>query len=74
MLNYKTIGDLRKAIDEGIIDSGKLEIVLDNDCTNFYLNNGTDDPNEITVSSANGYCDIEELYNLVFPNAIVDWC
>ena len=35
---------------------------------------GDECDNEITVSSANGYRDIEELYPLVFPKATVEWC
>lgn len=73
-MKFNTIKDLKNAILEGKVDEGRLEIVLDNDCTNFYLHNGTDEPDEITIKSANGYYDIEELYSLVFSKAKVDWC
>ena len=69
MKKYETIEEFYKAVKSGDIDETKLVIVLDNDCTNFYLG-----PNEIVIKEANGYDDIEPLYALLFPEATVDWC
>jgi len=80
MKGYKTIKELYEAVKRGEIDESKLEIVLDNDCTNFYLGPPVEDDdgitvaNEIEVEEANGYYDIEKLYPLLFPKAKVDWC
>ena len=71
MRNYKTIKEFYKAVKSGDIDEAKLEIVLDNDCTNFYVGSSND---EIRVEEANGYYDIEKLYPLLFPAATVGWC
>ena len=73
-MEFKTIKDLKDAIYNGKIDETKLQVILDNDCTSFYLDDGTEDGEEIIVKSASGYYDIGELYPLVFPKANVDWC
>jgi len=72
MKTYKNIAELLKAIKSGEIDESQLEIVLDNDITSFWY--GKETGAEIKVESANGYYDIEELYKLLFPEALVDWC
>ena len=80
MKKYKTIRELYEAVKAGKIDESKLEIVLDNDCTNFYLGSPFEDDdgvmtaNKIVVEEANGYYDIEKLYPLLFPKAKVMWC
>ena len=80
MKKYKTIKELYEAVKNGDIDEAKLEIVLDNDCTNFYMGPPSEDDdgiktaNEIEVEEANGYYDIEKLYPLLFPKAKVMWC
>jgi len=79
MREYKTIKELYEAVKAGEIDETKLEIVMDNDCTNFYVGpqedaNGNWLDNEIRVQEANGYLDIEKLYPLLFPKATVGWC
>lgn len=73
-MKFKTISDLHKAVKSGLVDESKLQIVLDNDSTGFYISNGKSDT-KITVQNANGYNDILELYTLLFPNAAeIDWC
>lgn len=79
MKNYKTIKALHEAIKSGEIDESQLSIVLDNDCTCFYIGptidkNGNEINNEIEVEEANGYNDIEALYSLFFPKSLVEWC
>jgi len=76
MKGYETIKELYEAVKSGEVDESKLEIVLDNDQTSFYVGPGEDDngneiDNEIRVAEANGYRDIESLYPLLFPKAKV---
>lgn len=75
-VKYKTVKDLLSAIKAGKIKEEDLQIVLDNDNTGFYLPdpNDPDDCLTIEVESTNGYDDIEELYNLLFPKSDVSWC
>ena len=76
-MKLKTIKQLYDKVKSGEIDESQLCIVLDNDCTSFYLGPDSDDgeaPNEIEVAEANGYCDIEKLWPLLFPKATVEWC
>ncbi len=78
-MKFQTIKELYEAVKAGKIDETKLEVVLDNDCTGFYLGpaedeNGNDLYNEIEVAESNGYYDIEKLYPLLFPKATVGWC
>ena len=78
-MKFQTIKELYEAVKAGKIDETKLEIVLDNDHTGFYLGpaedeDGNDTDNEIEVAEANGYSDIEHLYPLLFPKATVGWC
>ena len=70
MNKYKTIKDFYEAVKAGEIEESELTIVLDNDCTNFYI--GLD--NEVRVDEANGYMDVEKLYSILFPKANVEWC
>ena len=71
MNKYKTIKDFYEAVKAGEIEESELDIVLDNDCTNFYI--GLD--NEVIVNEANGYMDVEKLYSILFPKAnLVEWC
>lgn len=75
-MEFKTIKELYDKVKSGEIDESELTIVLDNDCTSIYLGscedeNGNDIDNEIEISETNGYCDIEPLYKLLFPNADV---
>ena len=80
MKKYKNLTELREAIDAGEIDESQLRIVLDNDCTQFGLcpeatEEGDEiEENRIEVESSGGYQDIEELYALLFPKALVEWC
>jgi len=70
-----TLKQLYDKVKAGEIDESKLRVVLDNDCTLFYVENpDNDDDDEIIVAEANGYYDIEKLYPLLFPGATVEWC
>jgi len=71
-----TIQELHDEIRLGNIDESKLRIILDNDCTGFYINpeDPDDEPICIKVSEAKGYKDIEPLYKMLFPKANVEWC
>ncbi len=74
-MKLKTLKELYDKVKSREIDESKLQIVLDNDCTMFYVGEpGEDDDNEIEVEEANGYYDIEKLYPLLFPKAKVEWC
>ncbi len=78
-MKYQTIKEFYEAVKAGKIDETKLDIVLDNDCTSFYVGPAHDEDglelgNEIEVAEANGYYDIEKLYPLLFPKATVGWC
>ena len=64
MNKYKTIKDFYEAVKAGEIEESELDIVLDNDCTNFYIGpdndkNGNELDNEVRVDEANGYMDVE---------------
>ena len=80
MNKYKTIKDFYEAVKAGEIEESELDIVLDNDCTNFYIGpdndkNGNELDNEVRVDEANGYMDVEKLYSILFPKAnLVEWC
>ena len=79
MNKYKTIKDFYEAVKAGEIEESELDIVLDNDCTNFYIGpdndkNGNELDNEVRVDEANGYMDVEKLYSILFPKANVEWC
>ena len=79
MKRYRTIKEFYEAVKSGEIDESKLEIILDNDRTSFYIGpsedeEGNDLDNEIEVAEANGYADIEKLYPLLFQKAKVEWC
>lgn len=79
MKSFNTIKELYEAVQAGTVDESKLMILLDNDCTNFYIGPMEDDDgneldNEIEVKEANGYYDIGKLYPLLFPKANVKWC
>jgi len=79
MKEYKTIKDFYEAVKAGEIEESELDIVLDNDCTNFYIGpdndkNGNELDNEVRVDEANGYMDVEKLYPILFPKANVVWC
>ena len=80
MNKYKTIKDFYEAVKAGEIEESELDIVLDNDCTNFYIGpdsdkNGNELDNEVIVDEANGYMDVEKLYSILFPKAnLVEWC
>lgn len=72
---YKDLKELRKAIEDGSLDGEKLRIVLDNDHTGYYYDDGTEDGTDIIVKSAgNGYSDYFELYELYFPKCTVEGC
>ena len=58
---------------DGDIDESNLEIILDNDGTGFYIKSD-DDAWDSTILNGNGYFDIKELYELLFPKATVEWC
>ncbi len=76
-MKLKTLKELYDKVKLGEIDESKLHIVLDNDCTSFYVGDGdpmADEGEEINVDEANGYYDIEKLYPLLFPKATVQWC
>jgi hypothetical protein len=78
-MKFNTIKDLYDAVKAGKVDESTLEIILDNDCTSFFIGPSEDDEgndldNEILVKEANGYYDIEKLYPLLFPKAAVHWC
>ena len=70
---------LKKTLPRNIGVESSLIIILDNDCTSFYDGEPQEDEyyentNEIEVSEANGYYDIEKLYQLLFPKANTEWC
>ncbi len=77
MKKYNTIAEVYNAVKAGEIDESKLIIVLDNDCTDFYLgpdedSNGNEIDNEILRGG--GYFDVAEVYQLLLPRATVEWC
>ena len=70
-MKYGSIEELYKAVKNGDMDESKLEIVMDNDYTGFY---NKDDEDGDMICEGNGECDLEELYRLLFPKAMVEWC
>lgn len=78
-MKLKTIKELYEKVKSGEIDESKLKIVLDDDCTFFYVGPSEDDKgeeidNEIVIEEANGFYDIDKLYSLLFPKSDVNWC
>jgi hypothetical protein len=77
VMNLRTIKELYDKVKAGEIDESKLVVIMDNDCTSFYVGDPyeADEPEEIeiNVSEASGYHDIEALYPLLFPKATVEW-
>jgi len=67
MALYKSITELKEAVERGDVDEATLEVWIDNDDTGVYT---TIDPEEPILSGA-GYADLEELWKLVFPKAHV---
>lgn len=72
-MKYGTIKELYEAAKNGNIDESKLMIIVDNDNTGFYIEDGGDDCDN-SVCEGNGEYDVEELYRLLFPKAMVDRC
>jgi len=74
--HFATIKDLFQAVKAGEIREEDLVITLDNDCTSFGAcsQRDPDNPLDVHVDEANGYYDIEPLYKLLFPEAMVNWC
>jgi len=72
-MNYETIKGLYTGVKNGDIDESKLEIILDNDDTGFYVQSDGEEWDD-AILHGNGYSDIGELYELLFPKAIVGWC
>lgn len=71
MKEYENIKALKTAIEKGEVKEDNLQIILDNDMVSFLIKDGTE---EINVQTASGYDDIQELYEIVFPKASIDWC
>ena len=71
-MGYKTIKDLYEDVKNGNIDESILEIILDNDTTGFYVQSYGDGGD--LIFEGNGAYDVEELYGLLFPKAMVDRC
>lgn len=71
-MKYKTINELYEGVNGGAVDESKLEIILDNDNTGFYIK--SDDEHDVLICEGNGDYDVEELYRLLFPKAMVDRC
>jgi len=72
--NYKTLKELKEAIDSGKIDGKKLQILLDNDDTSYYYDNGSGGIKIEVESAGSGYYDYHELYELSFPLSMVEEC
>jgi hypothetical protein len=71
---FKTIAAFYEAVKTGIVDESKLDIILDNDHTDFYVEKGPRGMYvKINVQGTDGYNDIDKLYSLLFPKARVDW-
>lgn len=74
---YKTIAELVKAVKSGELDEDKMEIIMDNDCTHIYygpIENPEMDDWGPCIFTGKGYEDCADLWPLVFPKAMVDWC
>ena len=76
-IKFNTIEDLRRAVQDGIIDESLLSIEVDNDGVFFgygeYDKDNWEYETEIIVSEAEGYRDVKTLYTLLFPTAKVSW-
>ena len=82
-MKYKTIKDVHEACKNGDVDESDLEIIVDNDNTGFYLTSnshlivdedGDDERQYDMICEGRGDYDIMELYQLLFPKAMVDRC
>jgi len=72
MKKYESLKNLFDDVKKGKIDETKLTVILDNDCTNIYLDDGSE--NGFEIFEGNGYFDIEILYPILFPKSNVEWC
>lgn len=70
-MKYESIEELYKAVKNGDMDESKLEIIIDNDYTGFY---NQDDESGDMICEGNGEYDLKQLYKLLFPKAMVEWC
>jgi hypothetical protein len=69
-MKYKTIEEVHVACKNGDGDESKLEIIVDNDYTGFYLSSDVDGEDDDIICRGNGEYDVTELYRLLFPTTI----
>ena len=77
MKTYKTIAEVKAAVDAGELDESQLCVLMDNDTSGIYVGPAQDeDGNELDnkVFSGNGYYDIAALWALLFPKAQMERC
>jgi hypothetical protein len=64
----KTIKELKKKFPTG----KGLTVQLDNDTTGAYIEADGEDAD--SIFNGNGYSDMRELWEELFPEADIDWC
>lgn len=75
---YKTLNELLVGIKKGEVEESDIRVVMDNDNTCVEIGHWTkgydefDDDN--LLYCGNGYVDVEDLWPLVLPKAVVEWC
>ena len=77
MAKYKTIQEVVEAVKAGKEDEGKFVIIQDNDCSNIYVGPCEDEDGNILdncIFRGSGYADTDDLWKVIFPKAVVEWC
>ena len=77
MKKYKTLKEVVEAVKSGELDESRLKIIMDNDCSYIYNGPCEDEQGnmiENCIYEGKGYYDTNDLWPLLFPEAIVSWC
>ena len=77
MKTYESIKAIAEAVKSGELDESKIRVVMDNDKSTVSYGEPTDpDAYDLDneIYSGKGYIDVEDLWPLVFPKALVEWC
>lgn len=77
MKKFDTLQELVAAVTIGDLDESALLVIQDNDCSHIYYGPQEDDDGEEIdncIYRGKGYYDTDDLWKLVLPKAIIDWC
>ena len=71
MKKYNSIKSLLDAVKSGEVEESKIVVVLDNDTTDVSLRRGD---GSTTIFTGNGDYDIEDLWCILLPTAVIEFC